>query len=433
MDATVGKKAASAGQEWSYWLLLAAFVVVLFIGTGAWFYPHNTEGSAHIFPGGRLLSNAMLLIMAACIVMFYRHALFFAKEYALITLLLLIHYISITLSIVPKESFLMCIRLTLFFGFYGVVAVVLERRHIWMVLLWVLGGLMVLSFLYAIALPRYGVMGGHHSGAWRGLLSHKNQFGYLCSYSFLLLGLALLQPYKIYLRAALLFLLMITLFMLVKSHSSGALVNAALGLMLSCVVVYDSRLDPRLKAAMLFIVVLCIFTIIPIWDEFFAAALHMLGRDPSLTNRADIWELYFAEIGRSPWLGLGANAYQFDTAMHKRIMDGLGTGGAISPHNGYLVIALQIGLLGLAVYLLIALRILYAGIKSSFRGSADVLSKLLVVYTFMHMLRGVVESNGSIQLQMYYGLVVVGYVLLTSLQPQGDKKPLLTPFSRLDT
>jgi hypothetical protein len=39
------------------------------------------------------------------------------------------------------------------------------------------GIVIILSFLFAIALPKYGIMDGIHAGAWRGIYNHKNVLG----------------------------------------------------------------------------------------------------------------------------------------------------------------------------------------------------------------------------------------------------------------
>ena len=44
-------------------------------------------------------------------------------------------------------------------------------------LMWAFSVILILSFVYIVALPKYGIMSGIHSGAWRGIYIHKNVFG----------------------------------------------------------------------------------------------------------------------------------------------------------------------------------------------------------------------------------------------------------------
>ncbi len=44
-------------------------------------------------------------------------------------------------------------------------------------LTWLYGSLLILSVLFALLIPSYGLMSGIHEGALRGVFTHKNQFG----------------------------------------------------------------------------------------------------------------------------------------------------------------------------------------------------------------------------------------------------------------
>ncbi len=45
------------------------------------------------------------------------------------------------------------------------------------ILCWTFSIAIVLSFAFAILLPKYGIMGGIHQGKWRGIFLHKNGLG----------------------------------------------------------------------------------------------------------------------------------------------------------------------------------------------------------------------------------------------------------------
>ena len=86
------------------------------------------------------------------------------------------------------------------------------------------------------------------------------------------------------------------------------------------------------------------------------ASLHplfaFLGRDASLTGRDDLWAAVIRAIGRRPWLGYG-----FD-AVWTRPFSGVAMTiqqqtGWDSPHshNGFLDLALDLGLVGVGIFL----------------------------------------------------------------------------------
>ncbi|MGH2415975.1 MAG: hypothetical protein ACRDEA_20250, partial [Microcystaceae cyanobacterium] len=80
-------------------------------------------------------------------------------------------------DITPRRSLLLLG--TTLFGVY--LATRYSLREQLQLLAWTFGLIIILSFVFAIALPSYGLMsfqeGGIHAGTWRGIMSHKNILG----------------------------------------------------------------------------------------------------------------------------------------------------------------------------------------------------------------------------------------------------------------
>jgi exopolysaccharide production protein ExoQ len=77
----------------------------------------------------------------------------------------------------------------------------------------------------------------------------------------------------------------------------------------------------------------------------------MMGKDPSLTGRVELWRLSLTDIEQRPLQGYGYNAfwgYQSDPAW--RIREEIHWDQAPSAHNGYIDLTLGLGLIGLFAY-----------------------------------------------------------------------------------
>ena len=76
-----------------------------------------------------------------------------------------------------------------------------------------------------------------------------------------------------------------------------------------------------------------------------------LGRDATLTGRTELWPVLIEMIGRRPWLGYGYSAFWSG--------DDGGLGISWEPtqaHNGYLEVALALGLVGLVLFVIVCAR-----------------------------------------------------------------------------
>jgi O-antigen ligase len=73
-----------------------------------------------------------------------------------------------------------------------------------------------------------------------------------------------------------------------------------------------------------------------------------LGKDPHLTGRVDLWRLSLEDIRQKPLLGYGFQAFwNKDSQPARRIREEINWDDAPHAHNGYIDIALSLGLAGL--------------------------------------------------------------------------------------
>jgi O-antigen ligase len=78
--------------------------------------------------------------------------------------------------------------------------------------------------------------------------------------------------------------------------------------------------------------------------------LGMLQRDPTLTGRTDLWHAILLSIAKRPWLGYGFNAFWMAQGESSTVLQQVNW-FARDAHNGFLGVALDVGILGLSILL----------------------------------------------------------------------------------
>ncbi len=135
------------------------------------------------------------------------------------------------------------------------------------------------------------------------------------------------------------------------------------------------------------------------------AFLNLLGRDSNLTGRTGVWELVFQSITEKPFLGYGFSAFWQVSYQSKRI-DQLLNWTVPSSHNTYIDIALQVGVLGLGLFLVSYLTAIKRAV-SALRLHSDPAVLWPAAYLMLSMIYGFSESD-------LYSANSLYWVLLTS-------------------
>jgi len=82
----------------------------------------------------------------------------------------------------------------------------------------------------------------------------------------------------------------------------------------------------------------------------------LLGRDPTLTGRTDIWAVLLQSVQKHPMLGYGYSAFWMGTAGESGLVYMAIHWSFGYAHNGFLEVLLQLGILGVAAVLLMLLQ-----------------------------------------------------------------------------
>lgn len=280
------------------------------------------------------------------------------------------------------------------------------------------------SYVAVFAFPTFGIhQGGEpipgfwqlfndndviNAGAWRGLFDHKNNLGRFAALAAVLFLIALLTRQKGRLLSLLALILAIVL--IVQARSSQAILLLVVpGSVLLLVALLD-RLDPRGRAMTLLLLLPLGAAAILLWNEIFAEVLGVLGKDSTLTGRTKVWSLVLEGL-RGNYLfgaGYGTGMIQVQPVLAR----GMGGNQVDNPHNGYLGVLVDIGLVGLGLTLAIYAGVIARSCSRLFSGHSLELALMGIGFTVFTLFGNIVgsflfdyNSIFSVLLVMLWGLL----------------------------
>ncbi|MEO1693316.1 MAG: O-antigen ligase family protein, partial [Cyanobacteria bacterium J06631_6] len=211
-------------------------------------------------------------------------------------------------SINPSQTFRFSIYAvgTTGFGLYLATRYSLEEQM--RLLGWTYGILLVLSLLFAVAIPKYGIMTGVHEGALRGVFTHKNQFGAFMAPGGVIFLLNALRGERF--TWLYWILLALNCAAMVMSQSLTAL--ATFGVMLILCIIYRMfrwRYEVMIFATLAVTIIGFIGLIVVSGYISSDSILASFGRDTTLSGRTYIWQYVWDKIQLKPWLGYGMTAF----------------------------------------------------------------------------------------------------------------------------
>jgi exopolysaccharide production protein ExoQ len=270
-------------------------------------------------------------------------------------------------------------------------------------------------------LPEWGIRPpGLSNSGWQGIFSYKNYMGRIMAF-----GNAMLIVYWfkssdsfIFKRLSILGLFILTGILLVFSNSATSLLAwmgmyAALflyGFWTKWVVHFSKRAQR--------------FTLLTGIAAGVLLALNnrlifaLVNRAPTLTGRIDLWQILWTWFQKRPMLGFGYNAFW------QQLPDGL-LGWARHAHNGYIEIALGLGLPGLVAFL-VALIIAWkrsATLPDLKNGKVIFLWPLLVLMYFT--LANITYSIAFGFPDFHWALFIMVAGVVTPLQPKSSGQQVL--------
>lgn len=215
---------------------------------------------------------------------------------------------------------------------------------------WTFGLGALFTLIFALGFPWIGKHGHDHPGAWKGIYDYKNTLG-----SMMLIGsLAFfLLPVDNPKRSFYKWLgLCLPLSVIILSTSKTAIVVCfVLAIML---IFYRTfRWQGKISVVYLDLTVLVVGIVGTFILTNWSALLGSMGKDPTLTGRTPMWGMMIKFIMERPWLGYGRGAFWAPGTKYPAIVGGTLSSQFVAPHghNGYLDFALDVGLIGLGLFL----------------------------------------------------------------------------------
>lgn len=265
-----------------------------------------------------------------------------------------------------------------------------------------------LSVAFAVALPAYAYM--PDGGQLRGVFTHKNSMGELL----LMAGvvLAATWPARLIPRwlAAAGLALVFALALPVGSATALALLVVLGGLLAALLAL---RLPHHLAALMIGLGLGLVGLVAALAVLHPAGVFELLGRDPTLTGRAQLWAFVDGLIAERPWLGYGYRTVFAQPWVQHWVVDALGW-EAPHAHNGYREIMLDLGVVGLLLVLPILAGTLWRAIRR-----VVVRPDTLAVFAFLiiagYLLRNLTEADLLHQTKLVWVLVLIASFHLRGL------------------
>lgn len=276
----------------------------------------------------------------------YKRALYVLSKTKVIALLIVLVFVSSLWSSIPNITISRSFSMagTTLLGLY--LATRYSLRQQLRLLAWALGIAIVLSIIFALALPKYGIESGVHAGAWRGIYTHKNTFGSVMLLSiivFLNLSMEIIRR-----KIVVWCFIFLSISLLVLSSASSPLINLLAliaAFFIFRVVHWRSRL-----AIPVFLFSVVVYGSLSLWLTVSAADIaSAFGKDLTLTGRTDIWVYILEMINQRPLLGYGFDSFWLSDSANV-IRQAIGWKGVPNAHNGYLDLALALGITGALIF-----------------------------------------------------------------------------------
>ncbi len=225
-------------------------------------------------------------------------------------------------------------------------------------------GIMVgLSILVIGLLPSYGISHGTHAGDWRGAFFHKNRLGEMMALAVITFAIAPPERLSGWYRWS---FAAFSLILLYKSHDSTALVAVVAALAAQAVWLLFKLKRKALTGVALIgypLIAVVIGLILSDSNTFF----KLLGKDATFSGRDRLWAGVIDAIQQRPLLGYGYLAFWNQQDGSMILVNERTTFRTSHSHDGFLNMALHVGLIGLGIFIIFLLRCMVLSIQEGRR------------------------------------------------------------------
>ncbi len=316
----------------------------------------------------------------------------------LLIILVTLPILSAVWSVLPIDTLRRAVGL-LFTTLFGLVlATRCDRTELLSSLAWVLTIVMLASLLFGLVIPDWGKMEYNGELSWRGVFYHKNAMGEVMLLYVLVLCYLVPQylVYRIY--SVIGMLLALSLLYLSKSMTPVivGLVLVAIAGIFRCMPRQGIFSAPWFVLSFLWLS----FGILLVFYNL-ETILGFLGRDTSLTGRDVVWKLLWEQIQSHFLLGFGYQAFWLDEQGPAAGFWKILGWKMSSAHNGYLELWLDLGFVGILLFLVVFSKKVLQSLSFAIRESSWPL-----MFLMFFLLLNLSESRILEQNNLYWVLFV---------------------------
>jgi exopolysaccharide production protein ExoQ len=327
-------------------------LLALFLASGAVFplWRQETGFERDEFRGDplvQLIWIGMYVILILLVAVRWREVLATALRGKLILLLVGLVCASILWSFAPEVTFRRSVALTMTTLFGAYLATRYSIREQLTMFAGVLGFAGVLSLLFVLAFPQYGLGTGPNEGAWEGIFLQKNVLGRYMAFGamafFILAAGRYVNPAAGWAGFVLCGLLVLL------SDSTTALLSLLVFAALFAIYVNFRRVVS--PSRLIFVLCGLAGTAFAVLLINLSPVLGFFGKSITLTGRTGLWNVVTTQIGYRPALGYGYGGFWLgEEGPSGRVWRALNW-EPTHAHNGFLEIMLGVGVVGLLVFL----------------------------------------------------------------------------------
>ena len=219
-----------------------------------------------------------------------------------------------------------------------------DMREIVDISLAALGVGMILSILSIVCFPRIAQDLDQYDLAWKGVYATKNSLGRLMAYSIVLILVRFFWEKQVKL-VQFFYLIFSVLLLMLSGSKTGIGVVIAMGCVILCFK-YKRLISKKLILAIASIALLLLISIV----NYLEALLELFGRDLTFTGRTVLWELSIEKLLEKPFLGYGYDAFWQGWDGPSSDIWNILRWEPPHSHNGFIDVALNLGLIGLVIF-----------------------------------------------------------------------------------
>ncbi len=277
----------------------------------------------------------------------------------------------------------------------------------------------IVSAIFAVGMPTVGMhLGDAHSGAWKGIYGHKNHFGGMMILMWLTFFSLPKENFNIYKY----FGIMFSVFLILLSTSKTSLVISLL--LISILSFYKNfRWKGKISVILLDIGILILGCLTVVLVTYWVELLTGLGRDSTLTGRTPVWGVMISRLMQRPFIGYGRGGF-FAPKSPYGLEAAQAIHGWVVPHghNGFIDLAVDIGLIGLGLFIITCLTTFARALKLAY-ASNNPEDFFPLAFLILLLMNNVTESLLLYQTNIYW----VIFVTLNILLNQKESIPEISP------